>query len=391
MPIIWQILAPHHGTKRRPDARARADGGRQKRARNVNRLAKAAAEEQGEERAAGKRGEDDSEDGDDGERRADGNVENVRRLSTHAHTPVAVPLELPLAGREQRAPRGQPVSCNKARLVTGSMVVSPPATLLPRQHASPTTASNSTMTRDDTTAHEATNGNASWAATTTADGNSRAAAATANGLAAMADALAAGDGDGAALVRALAAVTGGACDGHAPPAADTDNGNAMVPLLEPATDAGHGTAVVGSRAITTTTGTTDATTRPTTAQAAGSAAMCPATTSASASAAASGNDDAMTAAPNGAARDVTLVNATTAVPSMSPPLTALTADTASVRQSSASDNTTTLVGDGSTGNAGDDTTLAAGDHGNAEDIAQEVSDSTDAHPDDPTDSYEEAR
>jgi hypothetical protein len=76
---------------------------------------------------------------------------------------------------------------------------------------------------------------------------------------------------------------------------------------------------------------------------------------------------------------------------MLPPSIGLTADTASVRQSSASDNTTTLVGDGSTGNAGGDTTLAAGDHGDAEDIAQEVSDSTDAHPDNPTDSYEEVR
>jgi hypothetical protein len=76
---------------------------------------------------------------------------------------------------------------------------------------------------------------------------------------------------------------------------------------------------------------------------------------------------------------------------MSPPSTALTADTASVRQSSASDNTTTLVGDGSTGKAGSDITLAAGDHGDAEDGAQEVSDSTDTHSDDPMDSYEEAR
>jgi hypothetical protein len=76
---------------------------------------------------------------------------------------------------------------------------------------------------------------------------------------------------------------------------------------------------------------------------------------------------------------------------MSPLSMALTADTASVRQSSASNSTTTLVGDGSTGNVGGDMTLAAGDHGDADDIAQEVSDSADAHPDDSTDSYEEAR
>ncbi len=391
MPIIRHILAPHCGTKGRPDARARADGNGRKRARNAARLTKAVAEEQGEERAAGKRGEDDSEDRDDGEGRADGDVEDVRRPSTHAHTPVAVALEPPLAGRERRTPRGQPVSCDKAQLATGNMAVLPPATPLSRQHASPMTASNSTTTRDATTACGATNGNARQAATTTADGNSRTAVVAANELAAMADAPAAEDGDGAALARALAAVMGGAHDGHAPPAADTDDSNATVPLLEPATDAGHGTAVVGSRAIMTATGTTDATTRPTTAQATGSAAMRPVTTSASVSAAASGSDDATVAAPNSAACDVTPVNATTSAPSMLPSSTALTADTASVRQSNAYDNTTTLVGDGSTGNAGGDTTLVAGDHGDAEDIAQEVSDSTDTHPDDPTDSYEEAR
>ncbi len=58
---------------------------------------------------------------------------------------------------------------------------------------------------------------------------------------------------------------------------------------------------------------------------------------------------------------------------MSPLLT-----TAAVRRSSASDNGTTLVGDGSMGNASGDTTLAAGNHGDAEDGAQEAGDSTDA-------------
>ncbi len=391
VPIIWQILAPHRGTKRWPDARARADGGRRKRTPNAACLAKVAAEEQGEERAAGERGEDNSEDGDDGEGRADGDVEDVRCPSTHAHTPIAIALEPPLTGRERRAPRGQPVSCDKARLATGSMAVPPLTTPLPRQHASPTTASNSTMTRDAMTACGATNGNVRRAATTTVDGNSRVAAAAANGLAAMTDAPAAGDGDSTALARALAAVTSGARDEHAPPAANTDDSNATVPLLEPATDAGHSTAVVGSRAVTTATGTTDETTRPTTAQATGSAAMRPATTSASVSAAASGSDDATATALNGDARDTMPVNATTAAPSMSPLSMALTADTASVRQSSASNSTTTLVGDGSTGNVGGDMTLAAGDHGDADDIAQEVSDSADAHPDDSTDSYEEAR
>jgi hypothetical protein len=82
-------------------------------------LAKVAAEEQGEERAASERGEDDSddddsEDGDDGEETTDGDVEDVHRPSTHAHTPVTVMLEPPLAGRERRAPRGQRVSCDKA-------------------------------------------------------------------------------------------------------------------------------------------------------------------------------------------------------------------------------------------------------------------------------------
>jgi hypothetical protein len=75
---------------------------------------------------------------------------------------------------------------------------------------------------------------------------------------------------------------------------------------------------------------------------------------------------------------------------MSPLSMALTANTASVRKSSVSNNTTTLVGNGTTDNAGGDTTLAAGDHGDAKDSAQVVSDSIDAHPGDHTDSYEEA-
>jgi hypothetical protein len=76
-----------------------------------------------------------------------------------------------------------------------------------------------------TTAH----GNAHRAATTTAHGNARTAAVVANGDATMADAPAAGDSDGAALVRALVAVKGGVRDGNAPPAADADHSNATVP------------------------------------------------------------------------------------------------------------------------------------------------------------------
>jgi hypothetical protein len=87
-------------------------------------------------------------------------VEDVRRPSTHTHTPVAVALEPPLAGRERRAPCGQPVSYDKAQMATCSMAVPPPATSLPRQHASPTTASNTTTTRNAMTARGATNGNA---------------------------------------------------------------------------------------------------------------------------------------------------------------------------------------------------------------------------------------
>jgi hypothetical protein len=67
---------------------------------------------------------------------------------------------------------------------------------------------------------------------------------------------------------------------------------------------------------------------------------------------------------------------------LSPPLTA-----AVVRQSSASDNGTILMGDGSMGNASSNTTLAAGNHGDGKDGAQEASDSTDAQLDDPTDRY----
>jgi hypothetical protein len=67
---------------------------------------------------------------------------------------------------------------------------------------------------------------------------------------------------------------------------------------------------------------------------------------------------------------------------LSPPSTA-----AAVRQSSASDNGTTLVGDGSMGNASGNTTLAAGNHGDAEDGAQEAGYSTDAQSDDLTDRY----
>jgi hypothetical protein len=48
-----------------------------------------------------------------------------------------------------------------------------------------------------------------------------------------------GDGDGAALAKALAAVTGGAHDGNAPLAADADNSNATMPC------AGHSTASSG--------------------------------------------------------------------------------------------------------------------------------------------------
>jgi hypothetical protein len=69
-------------------------------------------------------------------------------------------------------------------------------------------------------------------------------------------------------------------------------------------------------------------------------------------------------------------------PSLLSPSTA-----AAVRQSSASDNGTTLVGDGSMGNTSGDTTLAAGNHGEAEDGAQKASNSTDAQSDDPTDHY----
>jgi hypothetical protein len=54
-------------------------------------------------------------------------------------------------------------------------------------------------------------------------------AAMANGDATMADALAVGGGYGAALTRALAAVTGGARDGNAQPAADADDSNVIVP------------------------------------------------------------------------------------------------------------------------------------------------------------------
>jgi hypothetical protein len=42
---------------------------------------------------------------------------------------------------------------------------------------------------------------------------------------------------------------------------------------------------------------------------------------------------------------------------------------AAVRQSSTSNNSTTLVGDGSMGNVSGDTTLAAGNHGDAKDGA----------------------
>ncbi len=66
VPIIRQILTPRRSTKRRPDARAHADGGRRKCARNAARLAEAAADELGEEGEAGERIEDnDSDDGDD--------------------------------------------------------------------------------------------------------------------------------------------------------------------------------------------------------------------------------------------------------------------------------------------------------------------------------------
>ncbi len=49
-----------------------------------------------------------------------------------------------------------------------------------------------------------------------------------------------------------------------------------------------------------------------------------------------------------------------------------------VRQSSASNNGITLVGVSSMGNASGNTTLSAGNHGDAEDGAQDASDSTDA-------------
>jgi hypothetical protein len=47
------------------------------------------------------------------------------------------------------------------------------------------------------------------------------------------------------------------------------------------------------------------------------------------------------------------------------------------------------VGNDSTGSARDDTTLAAGDHGDANDGAQEAGGSTDTRPDDPTDNQAE--
>jgi hypothetical protein len=60
---------------------------------------------------------------------------------------------------------------------------------------------------------------------------------------------------------------------------------------------------------------------------------------------------------------------------------------AAVRQSSASNNSTTLVGDGSMGNASGDTTLVGRNHDDAEDGAQEAGDSTVARSDDSTDRY----
>ncbi len=49
VPIIWQILTPHRGTKRQPDALTRANGGRLKLARNAARIAESAADELGDE------------------------------------------------------------------------------------------------------------------------------------------------------------------------------------------------------------------------------------------------------------------------------------------------------------------------------------------------------
>ncbi len=74
---------------------------------------------------------------------------------------------------------------------------------------------------------------------TTVHGNAHAAAAVANGDTAMADAPAEGNGDGAALAKVLASVTGGARDGNALPAAYADDSNATMLC------AGHGTASSG--------------------------------------------------------------------------------------------------------------------------------------------------
>ncbi len=67
MPIMRQILTPRRGTKRRPDARARTDGGCRKRARNVAYAAEVAADKPGEEGDAGEQKEDKDFNNGDGD------------------------------------------------------------------------------------------------------------------------------------------------------------------------------------------------------------------------------------------------------------------------------------------------------------------------------------
>ncbi len=103
VPIIQQILTPRRGTKRWPDARARADGSRWKRARNAARLTESAADDDGDDGKGVDGQKDDGKgvdrQGDDGKgvdtREDDGDMEDVCCPSTHAHTTVAVALELP--------------------------------------------------------------------------------------------------------------------------------------------------------------------------------------------------------------------------------------------------------------------------------------------------------
>jgi hypothetical protein len=65
------------------------------------------------------------------------------------------------------------------------------------------------------------------------------------------------------------------------------------------------------------------------------------------------------------------------------------ANSAPSPQNSTPDDSTTLVGNDSMGSASGDTTLAAGDHGDTNDSAQEAGSSIDVHLDDPTDNLAE--